>query len=160
MGGQNVICRSDSQLMVGHMKGEYQVKDPLLLRYYHKVLNIMESFNMAEIIHISREHNTKVDSLSKLTSQQRQVQHNFIIQQTLHSPTVGVENFFTVTTKKDDWIRSYKEVIKNKEQGIETDGIMARKAANFILIGDELNKRGFSIPLLKCLSQEQSEHVI
>jgi len=23
MGAQNVVCRSDSQLMVGHMKGEY-----------------------------------------------------------------------------------------------------------------------------------------
>ena len=37
---------------------------------------------------------------------------------------------------------------------------MARKVANFILIGDELYKRGFSTPLLKCLSHEQSEHVI
>ena len=32
MGAQNVICKSDSQL-----KGEYQVNDPLLLRYYHRV---------------------------------------------------------------------------------------------------------------------------
>ena len=69
MGAQNVICKSDSQLTVGHIKGEYQVKDPLLLRYYHKVLNIMQCFNTVEIKHILREQNTKAESLSKLASQ-------------------------------------------------------------------------------------------
>jgi len=41
MGVKNVICKSDSHLSVGHVQGEYQVKDPLLMKYYHKVLNIM-----------------------------------------------------------------------------------------------------------------------
>jgi len=66
-----VICKSDSQLTVGHIKGDYQVKDPLLLRYYHKVLNIMQSFSKAEIEHIPREKNSRADSLSKLASQRR-----------------------------------------------------------------------------------------
>jgi len=68
MGAQNVICKSDSQLTVGHIKGEYQVKDPLLLRYYHKVLNIMQSFSNVGMKHIPREQNSRVDSLSKLAS--------------------------------------------------------------------------------------------
>ena len=114
-GAQNVECRSDSQLMVGHMKGEYQVKDPLLLRYYHEVLNIMENFITTEIIHIPREQNTKADSLSKLANQRRQPQHNSILQQTLHNPTIGVEECLITITKKDDWIQTYKEVIKNQE---------------------------------------------
>jgi len=50
-------------------------------------------------------------------------------------------------------------VIKNQEQGIEVDSKIAKKAASFVLIGDELYKRGFSTPLLKCISPEQAEYV-
>jgi len=55
MRSMKIICRSDSQLTMGHIKSEYQVKDPLLLQYYHKVLNIMQKFNKAEIEHILQE---------------------------------------------------------------------------------------------------------
>jgi len=121
MGASNVICKSDFQLTVGHIQGEYQVKDPLLLRYYHKFLNIMQCFNNVEIKHIPREQNSKADSLSKLASQRRQIQHNSIIQQTLNNPTIGIEDCSTITTTKDDWIKVYTEVIKNQEQDIEID---------------------------------------
>jgi len=153
MGVDNVICKSDSQLTVGHIQGEYQARDPLLMKYYHKVLNIMQCFSKAEIKYISRELNSKADSLSKLASQQRQIQHNSVIQQTLNNPTVGLEECFNVTTTKDDWIKAYVEVIKNQEHCIEVDSKIAKKAVNFVLIGDELYKKGYSTPLLKCLSQ-------
>jgi len=87
----NVICKNDSQLTVGHIQGEYQVRDPLLMKYYAKVLKIMQCFVKAEIKYIPRELNSKTDSLSKLASQQRQVQHNSVIQQTLNQPTVSLE---------------------------------------------------------------------
>ena len=46
------------------------------------------------------------------------------------------------------------------QQGIENDVKIARKATNYVIIGDELYKRGHSTPLLKCLSQEQAEYLI
>jgi len=144
----------DSQLSVRHIQGEYQVRDPLLMKYYHKVLNIMQCFSKAEIKYIPRELNSKADSLSKLASQQRQVQHNSVIQQTLNHPIVSLEESFNVTTTKDDWIKAYVEVIKYQEQGIEADSKMTKKVASFVFIGDKLYKRGFSTPLLKCLSLE------
>jgi len=35
MGAREVVCKSDSQVMVGQVKGEFEVKEPLLQRYYH-----------------------------------------------------------------------------------------------------------------------------
>jgi len=160
MGVENVVCKSDSQLSVGHVQGEYQVKDPLLMKYYHKVLNIMQCFNKAEIKYIPRELNMKANSLSKLARQQRKVQHNSIIQQTLSHPMVSLEECFNVATSKYEWIKTYIEVIKIPEQGVEADARMTKKVASFVLIGDELYKRGYSMPLLKCLSREQFEYVI
>jgi len=131
MGVDNVICKSDSQLTVGHIQGEYQVRDPLLMKYYTKVLKIMQCFVKAEIKYIPREMNTKEDSLSKLASQQRQVQHNSVIQQTLNQPMVSLEECFNITIAKDDWIKAYVEVIKNQEQGIEVDPKMIKKNSQF-----------------------------
>jgi len=37
---------------------------------------------------------------------------------------------------------------------------MAKKVASFVLIGDELYKRGYFMPLLKCPSREQAKYVI
>ena len=117
----------------------------------------MQCFNKAEIKYIPRELNMKADSLSKLASQQRQVQHNSVIQQTLSHPTVSLEECLNITISKDEWINTYIEVIKSQEQGVELDTKMAKKVASFVLIGDELYKRGYSMPLLKCLSREQAQ---
>jgi len=143
MGVDSVICKSDSQLSVGHIQGEYQVRNPLLMNYYHKVLNIMQCFSKAEIKYIPRELNLKADSLSKLASQQRQVRHNSVIQQTFNHPTVSLEECFNITTTKDDWIKTYVEVIKGQEQGVEANSKMTKKVASFVLIADELYKKGF-----------------
>jgi len=35
MGAREVVCKSDSQVMVGQVKGEFEVKESLLQRYYH-----------------------------------------------------------------------------------------------------------------------------
>ena len=64
MGAQDVICKSDSQLTVGHIAREFQVKDPLLLKYYHKVRTLLQTFSSAKVEHIKREHNTRADLLS------------------------------------------------------------------------------------------------
>lgn len=68
MGPKDVICKTDSQLTVGHITREFQVKDPLLLKYYHKVKSLMKTFSMAKVEHVKRERNARADMLSKLAN--------------------------------------------------------------------------------------------
>jgi len=44
MEAQQLICRSDSQLVVRQVKGELEVKESLLQKYYHLVRNMMSKF--------------------------------------------------------------------------------------------------------------------
>ena len=44
MGVENLTCKFDSQLLVGHMDDNFQVKDPLLSRYYHVVKGMLAQF--------------------------------------------------------------------------------------------------------------------
>ena len=59
---------SDSQLVVGQTKGEFEAKDPIMAKYLRKVKEFTPSFQYFNISHISRENNAPVDSLSHLAS--------------------------------------------------------------------------------------------
>jgi len=37
---------------------------------------------------------------------------------------------------------------------------MVKKASHFVLVGDDLYKRGFATPLLKCVSKAEVEYIL
>ncbi|RDY11751.1 hypothetical protein CR513_03538, partial [Mucuna pruriens] len=47
-----------TKLVAEHIKDTYQMKDSLLLKNYHKVLNMLQKFEKSEVKHIPRENNT------------------------------------------------------------------------------------------------------
>jgi len=53
--------------MVGQIKGEFEVKEPLLQRYYHAARNSITRFHKAPMEHISKQENKRVDALSRLS---------------------------------------------------------------------------------------------
>jgi len=66
LGAKKIKCNTDSRLVVGQVQGEYQVKDDLLLQYYHKVIEAMKEFEEVTIHHIPRAENARANRLSKL----------------------------------------------------------------------------------------------
>ena len=66
MGVCEVVFKSDSQVMVDQIKGEFEVKEPLLQCYYHVAQNSIARVNKAPLEHIPREVNKRADILSKL----------------------------------------------------------------------------------------------
>jgi len=90
MRASDIICRSDSQMTVGHIIKEFQVKDSILLKYYHKVHALLGGFSSARLEHIKREHNARVDLLSKLASTKKGSHHRSIVQQHVEVPSVSI----------------------------------------------------------------------
>lgn len=66
MGLQNIEIRSDSQLIVRQINGQYKVKSPNLKPLFKKVLNLLSNFRRTKMVHISREFNKEADKLAKL----------------------------------------------------------------------------------------------
>ena len=66
MRAHEIMCKSDSHIMVGQVKGEFEVKEPLLKRYYDVAQNSIARFNKAHLEHIPREENKRVDILSDM----------------------------------------------------------------------------------------------
>jgi len=93
-----VTCRTDSQLIVGHLDDTFQVKDLLLLRYYHVVQGMLNKFRTANVKHIHRSQNSKADLLSKLAITKIKGQHHTVIHATLDRPTITLAECNTTKT--------------------------------------------------------------
>ncbi len=66
LGGQNIECFLDSELVVKQLKGEYKVKDIKMKNLKDKIDACAESFGSVTYTHIRREHNQFADSLVNL----------------------------------------------------------------------------------------------
>ncbi len=55
-GTGELVCISDSQLMIKQLRGEYQVKSPKLMRLYHRAKELEVGFDLVIYIHVNREH--------------------------------------------------------------------------------------------------------
>jgi len=81
-----------------------------------------------------------------------------------HSEAQAADNATVMAIEgepKDDWRQPIREAIKSITDGdYVQDKAFAKKSARYVIIGEDLYKRGFSTPLLKCLNQEQAKYVM
>ncbi|HOO96304.1 MAG TPA: ribonuclease HI family protein [Caldisericia bacterium] len=63
---ENVTVKSDSQLMVRQISGEYKVKTKELMEYYLVAKNLISRFKKIEIIHVGRNDNKSADRMANL----------------------------------------------------------------------------------------------
>lgn len=64
LGDKEVHIKSDSQLIIRQLTGEYKVKDPKLKPLKTQVESLCRGLRVS-FEHIPREHNTEADKLSK-----------------------------------------------------------------------------------------------
>jgi len=75
--------------MVGQVNGEFEVKEPLLQRYYHAAKNNIARFNKAPLEHTPRENNKRADILSKLSVTKKKSHQRSVIQIWMTHPSVS-----------------------------------------------------------------------
>jgi ribonuclease HI len=68
LGADSVEVRNDSQVIVGHVRGEFEAKGENMKKYLAKVQSMQTSFQKFCIKKIPREDNEKVDHLARMAS--------------------------------------------------------------------------------------------
>ncbi|XP_052732453.1 uncharacterized protein LOC128196247 [Vigna angularis] len=159
LGITNLECRMDSQIVVGHLKGTFQVKDNQLLRYFHQATHLFKSFPTIDIAYIPREQNSRADLLSKLAHSRGKGQLSSVIKVTLDKPAIEVLATNTATPIVD-WRKDIHDLMKRQERGEQVSIAESKRIARFFFVGEDLYKRGYTTPLLKCLSEEQVVYVL
>ncbi|XP_057786780.1 uncharacterized protein LOC131004173 [Salvia miltiorrhiza] len=148
-----VIIRTDSQLVAQQFSGSYHIKDYKMKAYHCKINEMKQKFMEFKIEQISREENTKVDLLARMTSAVEQTWNNEI---TLLCDTrdMGTSQVFSVEIQ-DDWRAPIIHFLKTGER-LSKESNQRARYENYCLINDQLYKRSFTQPLLKCLSPEEA----
>jgi len=104
---KRLLCKADSKLTVGHLNGEYQVKDDLLSQYYHLAMNLIEKLEEFKIEHVPQSDNVKADLLSKLASTKKKGRYRSLLQQVLTIPSIQAHaECFEVTTQ-ESWMSPF-----------------------------------------------------
>ncbi|XP_014490794.1 uncharacterized protein LOC106753490 [Vigna radiata var. radiata] len=116
LGIEHLECRMDSQLVVGHINGTFQVKDNHLLRYYHKVSDLIKVFATFKITYVPRAQNFRADLLSKLTHARGNSQLTSVIKTMLEQPLLETCST-SVIPSKVDWRQDIIQLVIQQEQG-------------------------------------------
>ncbi|MCH79825.1 RNA-directed DNA polymerase (Reverse transcriptase) [Trifolium medium] len=135
MEAKGLKAKSDSQLVTNQVSGEFQTKDPQL--------------------------NSRADLLSKLASTKRPGSHRTFIQETISKPSINEEQTLMVV-EIDDWRSPIIRYLQKDELPLEKEeAVKIRKmAAWYSMVGDKLYKRGFSSPMLLCVSERESRVIM
>ncbi|XP_068486400.1 uncharacterized protein [Phaseolus vulgaris] len=163
MGAREVVCKNDSQFMVSQIKGEFEVKEPLLQCYYHAAQNSIARFNKAPLEHIPREDNKRANILFKLSVTKKKSHQRSVIQIWLRHPSVSETEcpaIDEVEAETDNWMTPIIQYIKNDTCKPEQEKAMKQQCARYTMINEDLYQRGYSTLLLKCITSKRAEYIL
>ena len=87
MGGKSIRLFSDSRLVVGQVRGEFEAKDERMQGYLSQVKCLQLKFDSFDLLHVPRSGNVHADSLAMLTTSSAQHLPRIILVEDLHRPT-------------------------------------------------------------------------
>ncbi|XP_050241260.1 uncharacterized protein LOC126690175 [Quercus robur] len=132
-----------AKVVINQVNGDYECKGKRMKKYLEQVRRRVDDLH-AKIVQIPRGKNEQVDRLAKAAS----AEHMIVLDN-----EIGSENDWTtplVSYLKNGVLLDRKEAIRK----------LKVQAARFVLIKDDLYKRGFSRPYLRCLGLEEADCVM
>ncbi|XP_027174611.1 uncharacterized protein LOC113774254 [Coffea eugenioides] len=161
LGAQRIHVRSDSQLVVCQVLGEYEAKDETMQRYLSKVHQLTAYFESFEIQRIPRSQNRRADALSRLASTSFSELNKTVLVEVLSEPGY-VEEVACPVHSEDIWMSPF---ILFLGQGILPGDLaearrIQRKAARYALRDGELYKRSYLGPWLRCVVPEEGRQIL
>ncbi|GKV23707.1 hypothetical protein SLEP1_g33406 [Rubroshorea leprosula] len=163
---QSIQVFSDSQLVVGQVNGNCEVRDPQLDRYASVVSRLKSMFVSFHIDKIPRADNHRADELSKLASSQDFNHQRSTIVEVLDAPSytdlTAECQLLSTDPSTPSWTTPLIIYLQNGElpEDQSVAKLVRRRAAHFTLIDNQLYKRAASMPLLRCLVPYEAEYAV
>ncbi|XP_057432184.1 uncharacterized protein LOC130724933 [Lotus japonicus] len=164
LGARELLIRGDSELVIKQLTGEYQCVSENLMKYHSKAVKMLRSFDEVELCHIPRIENAEANVLAQIASGYRlprkkfkelvKVKRKFI--PSFKERKVEFEQEVLVISNLDDsdWRKPVVKYLQNPNAPI--DRRTKYRALSYLILDDELFKKGVNEVLLKCLSEEEA----
>ncbi|XP_056694947.1 uncharacterized protein [Spinacia oleracea] len=159
---KKIVLKTDSQLVASQYRGEYEAREPSMQRYLALMKEAVAQLESFEIQLVPRAENSQADALSKLASSTLQDLERTVMVEVQEEKSIDkkpVVNFIDTEPQWYDSIVSYK-----LGRGLPTAEQEQKKVKRnehwFVIYQGKLYKKSFSLPLLRCISAEESQRVI
>ena len=157
VGANNLLIRSDSQLVVGQVNAEFESREPRMARYVSLVKQRLSPLSAWRLEHVPRDRNERVDALAVVAA-------SFPIRETIYLPIYYKPDSSILHTQVSQiketppsWMDPIRLYIATGE--LPDDKNIAHKIqiqfARFSIVDGQLYKRSLGRPYLKCLTPEQ-----
>ena len=143
------------------MNNECEAKEDRMKRYLALTSQLISNFDDVKITWIPQEENSKADEVARLASSETSERRSGLLKEVQYLPSIeGIE--VNCVQSGESWM---DPIITYIETGnFSSDPNEARKvkvkSSKSMTLNDELYKRGFSQPYLKCLDPRNVDYVL
>ncbi|GJT25538.1 reverse transcriptase domain-containing protein [Tanacetum coccineum] len=158
-----IEVKVDSKLVASQVNGAYEASKGSMIKYLAKAKEYISEFKTFSIENIPREDNQKADVLSKLATIPFNHLTKEILVEVLNERSTEVQEVQTIVEEEgENWMTP---IIKYLEEGIvPSDKNEARalraKIGQYTMESGVLFKKGYLIPMLRCVGPLQANYVI
>ena len=168
VGADRLEARSDSQLVVNQIKGDYAAKDEKMIAYLSKVTEMINGFVHFEIQQLPRSANRQADALANLGSKTeeelcRKISVEFLAEPSIDTaPPAEVHVHEIVNESVASWMDPILDYILHGTQPINKAEARRLRAvvARYTIVDGKLFKRSYTGPLLRCLADNEALQVL
>uniref|UniRef100_A0A2N9GP36 RNase H type-1 domain-containing protein n=1 Tax=Fagus sylvatica TaxID=28930 RepID=A0A2N9GP36_FAGSY len=121
LGANRLKIRSDSQLIVGQVNGEYEAREDRMTKYLKLVRNAIKCFDEVILVQVPREQNTEADALAKLASSDEATDQHIEVQ---YSPG-HLEEEVSPVNVSNSWMTPIINYLE--DETLPSDPVEARK---------------------------------
>ncbi|XP_027181747.1 uncharacterized protein LOC113780132 [Coffea eugenioides] len=161
MGITAIKVRSDSQLVVHQIRGEYEAKEKIMKKYLAKVREVITLFDVFEIEHVPRSQNKRADALSKLASSSFAHLNKEILVEVVKQKSIDQIQILAIGSPAS-WMTPIVEFLNSGvllEDKTETRRLQFR-ATRYAYAEGALYRRSYLSPWLKCVTPEEGDYVL
>ena len=160
-GAQKIVLKSDSQLVIGQVRGDFEAKETRMHKYLKLVNQLVSTFLHAEFIQIPRDRNTEADKIARSASAHSPGNMNDWKLEEQNSPSITEFQTFSIQNNSG-WTNPILSFLRDGRlpQNPEEARKIQKRAARFTVLNDELYKKGYSQPYLRCIEGEEAKYVL
>nr|XP_023883755.1 uncharacterized protein LOC111996052 [Quercus suber] len=161
LGAKNLLVQNDSKLVIGQIQGEYEAKEERMQKYLKLMKRLTQEFDGVEFVQIPKSQNMEADEVSKIASSEDGSTNVDLRMEVRKYPSIEEVPTFSIQSI-DSWMTPIISFLQDGHLPPNADEArkIKKRAARFTILNDTLYKRGFSMPYLKCVSEEEAKYIL
>ena len=156
------VC-NDSQLVVRQIEDTYEAKSERMTLYLQKVRDLLKKFVLVQVRHVPRAENSRADALAKLaTTVQEDLSRSTPIEYLIEPSIDLCDVEFAAVGSEPSWMDPiWVYIIDGRlPDDLKEASKIRMRSARFTNHKGSLYKRGFFMPILKCIAGKNTEYVL